>query len=325
MPRLNHGTLLENLVVLEVTRSLASTADTTVEFASAFAMSPLTQCWHKTRHDLDKYPRFNANVMNDLLDGVLTVGAPTSYSALLLDCLKNAADLPVVPYALDDAELVYPIGGPNGALLAALLRRRQGKAIRIWSNDLVDTGARYHSAVACNAATECLRTNEYAEALSSSGGAVGIDGFCDEEFPASVAAMAAWRQPCMVRIGFLDPDSYVLNGAPSPGQIFSTSHVNWLTSLHQHSSCTAGIMFFASQDDLTRPALIASFHNDAVGEYPHSVVFRHGNFMVGVKLRYDGADPIPLIIGGLRNSWADWSAVVGRRPEKLRWHIDGKE
>jgi len=325
MPRLNHGTLLENLVVLEVTRVLAAAAETTFEFACAFAMSPLTQCWHKTQHEPANNPRFNANVMANLRHGDLQVGVPTSYSALLLDCLQNAPNLPVVPYTLPGAAHLYQFGGPNGALLAALLRRRHGQAIRIWSNDLVGPGARYHGAAAPNAATECPRTNEYADALSAgNGGAAGVDAFCDLEFPASVAAMAAWRGAGKARIGFLDPDSYVANGIPAPGQVDSLGHVCWLTNLHHDALCTAGIMFFASQNAPNRPALIAAFHNDAVGEYPHSVVFRHSNFMVGVKLRCHGEDPMPLIIAGLRDSWDAWSAMVGRPSDGLRWHVDGQ-
>src|SRR5437879_4913393 len=108
MPRLNHGTLLENLVVLEVTRVLATAPEATVEFACAFAMSPLTQCWHNTQHEPGNNPRFNANVMANLLNGDLQVGGPMSYSALLLDCLLNVRNLPVVPYALPDAAHLYP-------------------------------------------------------------------------------------------------------------------------------------------------------------------------------------------------------------------------
>ena len=83
-------------------------------------------------------------------------------------------------------------------------------------------------------------------------------------------------------------------------------------------------MFFASQNAPSRPALVAAFHNDARVDYPHSVVFGHGNFMVGVKLRYHHEDPMPRIIDAVRNSWGEWSALVGRDPSALTWYVDGQ-
>src|ERR1700722_4429237 len=117
MPRLNHGRLLENLVVLEVARVLTRSPEVTVEFACSFAMPPLTQCWHRTQQEPVNNPRFNAGVRANLLNGTFAVGAPTSYSALLRDCIANAPNLPVVPYALTDATQLCEYVGPNGALL----------------------------------------------------------------------------------------------------------------------------------------------------------------------------------------------------------------
>ncbi len=49
MPRLNYGTLVENIVVLEATRICLEhlSADGRLDFATAFAMPPLTGCWCK--------------------------------------------------------------------------------------------------------------------------------------------------------------------------------------------------------------------------------------------------------------------------------------
>ena len=183
MPRLNHGTLLENLVVLEVTRVLTTAPETTVEFACAFAMPPLTQCWHKTVHEAGNNPRFNAEVMANLLKGALQVGVPTSYSSLLLDCLRNPSNLPVVPYAVPDAERLFEFGGPHGALLAAMLARQNGQTLRIWSNDLADHRTRYRGAPTPNAATECPRTSAYADAFSADNvWARRTDAFCTWSF-----------------------------------------------------------------------------------------------------------------------------------------------
>jgi hypothetical protein len=297
-------------------------------------MSPLTQCWHKTVHEPGNNPRFNATVIAGLLNGALRVGGVASYSALLRDCLMNAPGLPVVPYALPGAAHLCPFGGPNGALLAAQLRRQNGQTIRIWSNDLTGPGARYQGGAALNAATECPRTNGYAYALAAGGAdAIGADGFCGLQFPASVPAMAAWRGQCTVRIGFLDPDSYVAGGNANPdGQMDSPAHICWLTNLHQDASCTAGILFFSHQMEDERAALIAQFHNDAVEDYPHSVVFGHRNSMVGVKLRCHGEDPMQPIIARVRDSWAEWLAMVEanrnrrkrRLPNGLNWYVDGQ-
>src|SRR3989442_14453621 len=111
MARLNHGTLLENLVVLEVTRVVAADA-TTLEFAHAFAMPPLTEAWHKTKEEPGKNPRFNMATTKAFLTGTIAVGAPRSYSSFLLACLRNAPALPIVPYA---GQPVHERGlcGPN--------------------------------------------------------------------------------------------------------------------------------------------------------------------------------------------------------------------
>jgi hypothetical protein len=315
MPRLNHGTLLENLVVLEFARVLTRRPEATVEFACSLAMPSLSQCWHRTQQEPANNPRFNAGVMANLMNGDFAVGARTSYSALLRDCLTNAPSLPVVPYALTDGIQLCDYEGPNGALLAALLTMSQGQSIRIWSNDLADNRARYRGAPMRDASTECPRTTEYAAAP-------GVDWFCGQEFPDSIPAMAAWCGRCAIRIGFLDPDSYVAAGAPEPGQVDSSAHSQWLTNLHRDAEMTAGITFFASQYAPGRPALIAVFHHDARRDYPRSVVFCHGNYMVGVKLRCHETDHIKGIINSVRDAWGSWSEIVSRDADGLRCDLD---
>ncbi|HWE38430.1 MAG TPA: hypothetical protein VG406_17795 [Isosphaeraceae bacterium] len=267
--------------------------------------------------------------MKKLLKSDLRVGDPTSYYALLLDCLRNAPGLHVVPYdphdGPPDTAHLYPFGGPNGALLVAMLRHRHGLATRIWSNDLVDDReARYRGAPAPNSATECPRTSKYAAALS--GGGVEnteVDVFCDLGFPDSIQAMADWRKPCKIRIGFLDPDAYVGHRAPGAGKVDSTAHICWLTNLYRDAECTAGIMFFAHQMSDRRAELIQAFHDDAVEEYPHSFVFEHGRYMVGVKLRCQANDNADRIINGTRDSWSAWSAIVAQK-DKLGCHVRGQ-
>ena len=81
-------------------------------------------------------------------------------------------------------------------------------------------------------------------------------------------------------------------------------------------------MFFASQDAPGRPARIAAFHEDARRDYPGSVVFCHGNYMVGVKLRCHEADCINLIADSVRDAWVSWSEMVGRDANGLSWDLD---
>ena len=62
MPRLNYGTLLENVVTLEVARLCfdLSAAGEAMAFATAFAMPPLTQCWTMSMTEQNNSPVFNA-------------------------------------------------------------------------------------------------------------------------------------------------------------------------------------------------------------------------------------------------------------------------
>lgn len=82
-------------------------------------------------------------------------------------------------------------------------------------------------------------------------------------------------------------------------------------------------MFFASQNAPGRAALVTAFHHDAQSVFPSSVVFRHGNYMVGVKLRNLDPDHLRLIINGVADAWKTWSQLVRRNPDGLNWHLDG--
>jgi hypothetical protein len=322
MPRLNHGTLLENLVVLEVARVLTASTPGTVEFASSFAMPPLTQCWHRTQSERVNNPRFNAEVLVKLLNSAFAVEDPTSYAALLRDCIVNTPKLPVVSYALKDASQLCEFGGPNGALLAALLAKRYGRYIRIWCNDIADGRARYCVAD-FNSSTECQRTNEYAVALSPGDGVTpAVDAFCGIDFPDSVSAMVSWCGRCSIRIGFLDPDTYVAAGSAKLGQVDSAAHSKWLTCLHRRAEIAAGIMFFADQFAARRAVTMAAFHNDARSDYPRSVVFLHGNYMVGVKLRCQLRDHLSLIVDSVCHAWASWSELIGRDADGLKIDVN---
>ena len=133
MPRLNYGTLLENIVVLESTRlGLEHTAaEDALGFATSFAMPPITQCWCKVSEDAGN-PRFNHAF---LLRLGTRLGRPASLQAMWSLCMKNSPKLPVRPFHQTDGRLLFDSGGPNGALLASLLAVQSGRTILLWIND----------------------------------------------------------------------------------------------------------------------------------------------------------------------------------------------
>ena len=79
MPIQNVGTLLENIVLLEAARVLASRTTDRLALVNAFAMPPLSS-WR----DGAKY-EYQVGFTDQVLERVvlLPAGAPTSYSALL--------------------------------------------------------------------------------------------------------------------------------------------------------------------------------------------------------------------------------------------------
>ena len=91
MPRLNRGTLLENIVVIESTRMCLdrSTTGQPLGFASAFAMPALTQCWCKASER--KTRRFNHEYLRQLAAGQQE---PQSLKELWCLCIRNEAKLP---------------------------------------------------------------------------------------------------------------------------------------------------------------------------------------------------------------------------------------
>jgi hypothetical protein len=111
MPLRNHGTLLEQVVLLEVARLLFEQPGTEpVDFANSFAL-PLLSDWKKGTHDA----QFDAK---KLLANVQQPGPVASYSQLLAStCAPDAKQ------------------GPNGALLIALLARWLAIPLRMWLND----------------------------------------------------------------------------------------------------------------------------------------------------------------------------------------------
>jgi hypothetical protein len=133
MPRLNYGTLLENIVVLESTRYLLETVpnDGDLAFATSFAMPPLTQCWCKGAEVVNN-PYFN----NAFLDRLAASGTRSStLQSFWSLCFKNQPQLPVRPFYQADGCRLYESSGPNGALLAAMWALLNNRPIHLWVND----------------------------------------------------------------------------------------------------------------------------------------------------------------------------------------------
>lgn len=92
MPRLNYGTLLENIVVVEATRlcSEQSNPCETLAFASSFSMPPLTECWSK-RFEEQSSRRFSYSFLASLG----RVGhLPDTLQGMWSLCLANKPKLP---------------------------------------------------------------------------------------------------------------------------------------------------------------------------------------------------------------------------------------
>jgi hypothetical protein len=133
MPRLNYGTLLENIVVTESTRlGLEHTAaEDALGFSTSFAMPPMTQCWCKISEDAGN-PRFNHAF---LLRLGTRASPPASLQAMWSVCMKNLPRLPIRPFHQTEGRVAFDFGGPNGALLASMLAVQSSRKICLWIND----------------------------------------------------------------------------------------------------------------------------------------------------------------------------------------------
>ena len=115
MPRLNYGTLLENIVVVESTRiGFEHTATEDPRgFATSFAMPPMTQCWCKVSEDAGN-PRFNHAFL-------LRLGArasrPESLQAMWSVCMKNLPRLQIRPFHLAEGRILFDSGGASALRL----------------------------------------------------------------------------------------------------------------------------------------------------------------------------------------------------------------
>jgi hypothetical protein len=92
MPRLNYGTLLENIVVVEANRLAFEclSEPEALGFATSFAMPPLTQCWCKLSEEAS-----NSSFNGGRLQMLARQASPSgSLQAMWTLCVANGPGLP---------------------------------------------------------------------------------------------------------------------------------------------------------------------------------------------------------------------------------------
>lgn len=321
MPRLNYGTLLENIVVLESTRLCLEQLDQrdALGFAASFAMPALTQCWCKQSEE-SANPWFGHAFLEQLGASHHDGGSLQSMWAL---CLDNRPRLPIRRFHQVEGRLLYETGGPNGALLAALLANQSDRAIEIWANDNAERYPRIESTGPADA------TDAWDE-LKAAGLLLGVDPLGSAthvvgQFPNTIAGLDAWLaqgegRSTKVRVGFLDPDNY----AEGETQVSSFDHRQWLRSLALRAEHVLSATFSGCQNrgpgNAKRNNRLASFHGDEVGLFPHSLVFEYGNFQTGVKIRWPTHDLGRRLRHRIEMAWRRWSGSLGA----LTVHVDAR-
>lgn len=323
MPRLNYGTLLENIVVLETTRLGLdrSSADVPIGFATAFAMPSLTECWCKPAEQASN-PWFSYASLQSSSAGQ---HPPESLQRFWSLCLRNAPRLGARPFHQRDGLLVYPSAGPNGALLAAMLAAERRRQIHLWVNDNAE---RYGKAVPRPIAEGAgPGTLGDAATLLGLNAAEGTSTETLGWFPDTISRLDDWIRDgpgrnALVRVGFLDPDNY----AEGTTQVSSYDHRQWLRALGAGSQTVLSAVFSGCQNrgprNASRNQRLVSFHGDEVALYPRSLVFEHGNFQTGVKIRWpeDTIDEVALDLQRrVQAGWRGWHASLSA----LTVHVDG--
>jgi hypothetical protein len=323
MPRLNYGTLLENIVVTESTRICLdqSSVDEPVAFASAFAMPPLTQCWCKPS-EVANSPCFNDAFLRQL---AAKHSAPQTLEQFWSLCINNTPNVLIHPFHGDQV-LRYPAGGPNGALLACMLAAQRHRPIHLWINDNAE---RYDNVPPTPpdkqpGSSETLSVAALLVGTRGSGTTSDVTGW----FPHTIPHLAEWLvkgtgRGTAGRIGFLGPDNY----AEGQTQVSSGDHQHWLRVLATDCAHVLSATFSGCQNRGSRNAArnqrLASFNADEAALYPRSLVFEYRNFQTGVKIRWPD-DSIDHVVVDLRQrveaAWCRWSFSMN----SLTVHLDGQ-
>ncbi|MGZ8445372.1 MAG: hypothetical protein ACXWXZ_18410 [Candidatus Binatia bacterium] len=304
MPIRNMGTLIENVVLVEVMRLLSqvTSESTSVDFLNSFAMPPLSS-WHAHRTDYG----FSADQLNALQAGPQPEPRD-SYQGLLWLCLQQP---PVQPGT----------EGPNGALLCGLFAQTSSHPVRFWLNDIPD--GHYGNALPALATlNETVRRVAGAAACPQNTVIA-----CDAPWPECQASLgetaAQWRSGSRGRVGFLDPMRYRVAGAKG-GETDSESHGNWLRLLADGMACPVISVHFTGHNDwpFLRPEIRRMHADGFVASYTQTLVARHSYYHVVCNIRspqgVDAGRALTKNLRGLREkAWKSWFVTIERRPDDL--------
>ena len=314
MPRLNYGTLLENIVLLEVARYVLEELpeESALGFATSFAMPPLTQCWCKQGEGPNN-PYFAHEFLLKFVGVQNDHRTLQSFWAL---CLENRPKLGIRPFHQKAERFLYDYGGPNGALLASMLALQSGRSISLWVNDNEERYAESLSTAESSESglDELLSAAKLLE-VEPRGKLQRVVG----SFPDTISNLASWigdgdGARTTFRIGFLDPDNY----AEGEAQVSSLAHSAWLRTLAVDATNVVSVTFSGCQNRGTantrRNQRLALFHSDEVALYPRSLLFEYGNFQTGVKILWP-VSSIQLATESLRarivKTWGEWHPLIG--------------
>lgn len=308
MPIRNMGTLLENIVIVEALRSLASERSSApIDFLNSFAMPPLSGwCAHSTDYG------FSSAQLNVLQAGQRPA-PPDSYAGMLWSCLQQPPGQPGMQ-------------GPNGALLCRMLVHYLGCPLRLWLNDIPD--GNYGNALPGLAAI-----NEIAQqvlAVPTLPKCVTV--VCGDPWPDSLTrpngtslsdTLAAWGEPALARVGFLDPMRYRTNDGRG-GETDSLTHRQWLSLLASGNACPViSVHFTGHRDWGVLPSEIQSMHEDGVATgYSHTLVARHSYYHTVCNIRSPEGPETALALARLLEQriqmvWDSWFQTAYRTADAL--------
>lgn len=317
MPKLNEGTLLENIVLIETARlALASTPiEIPVDFANSFALPPLEVWTFGEKTDVC----LNLDRLNRLFEFRFLL--PNSYPDLLRACLCGRLD-----------------GGPNGALLVALLAGRERRAIRMWLNDLPRSDRpgsegqeRYPGTIS--------KLAELGAVLHEADSKVDPPtlAICDASYPLSLEHLRqsfdqwARQEKPGARLGYLDPDHYQF-GPPDRSRLAqpitsSEDHKEWLGLLSRDNvPLILSVHFTGGRFPSVTKERVIRLREDAQDcGYDWSLGIKRGNHNVVVSGRYNIDREGALRLGSdlaeaIRQAWDNWIAFTGGGSHKI--HID---
>jgi len=288
MPRANVGTLLENIVLVEVTKSLlANSADgDVIDFMNSFVMPPISE-WRSKASDYGLDPSCLSRVSRrPVLSG--------DYCSLMAAC-----------HRYDSAR------GPNGALLFNLILRTSNRIGRFWLNDAPDENMRY-----TNEPFDLAALNTAVEAILSTTSVSGEVATCRRLFPGSLEELEIqlnnWRvQLSSARLGYLDPDQYTATARePDSAHTDSASVRRFLSLLGEgYDAPVACVHFTSNQMKEALEQQIHGLRGDGLAMFFDVCVCRHGRYAVIIFHRnyaFDFATPI-------YSSWNSWCSVALRR------------